>query len=72
MIILPRGLPDYVGQLRAETFPFVLIDYDADAPGCNVINAANRDGTPERDRQTLDRGVVAVAEVRPVCGQRAG
>ena len=56
MIILPRGLPDYVGQLRAETFPFVLIDYDADAPGCNVINAANRDGTRVALRYLLDLG----------------
>jgi LacI family transcriptional regulator len=45
LIILPRGLPDYVEQLRAVQFPFVLIDYDDDAPGCNVVNAANRPGT---------------------------
>src|SRR5262245_37738140 len=40
MIILPRGLPDYVEQLRADAFPFVLIDHDKDAPGCDVVNAA--------------------------------
>jgi LacI family transcriptional regulator len=56
MIILPRGLPDYVGQLRADSFPFVLIDYDAEAPGCNVINAANRDGTRAAIRYLLDLG----------------
>jgi LacI family transcriptional regulator len=45
LIVLPRSLPDYVEQLRAERFPFVLIDYDAEAPGCNVVNASNRSGT---------------------------
>ncbi len=44
LIILPRGLPDYVEQLRASQFPFVLIDHDDDAPGCNVVNAADRPG----------------------------
>ena len=44
LIILPRGLPDYVEQLRAARFPFVLIDYDDEAPGCDVVNAANRSG----------------------------
>ena len=48
LIVLPRGLPDYVEQLRAESFPFVLIDYDDEAPGCNVVNAANRSGTRMR------------------------
>jgi LacI family transcriptional regulator len=45
LIILPRGLPDYVEQLKGEAFPFVLLDYDADAPGCSVVNATNRSGT---------------------------
>jgi LacI family transcriptional regulator len=45
LIVLPRGLPDYVEQLRADAFPFVLIDYDDAAPGCTVVNAANRVGT---------------------------
>ena len=44
LVILPRGLPDYVEMLRADAFPFVLIDYDDEAPGCTVINAANRSG----------------------------
>jgi LacI family transcriptional regulator len=44
LIVLPRGLPDYVEQLKADAFPFVLIDYDADAPGCTVVNATNRNG----------------------------
>jgi len=45
LIVLPRGLPDYVEQLKADAFPFVLIDYDDEAPGCTVVNAANRAGT---------------------------
>jgi LacI family transcriptional regulator len=45
LIVLPRGLPDYVEQLKAQRFPFVLIDYDDEAPGINVVNAANRIGT---------------------------
>jgi LacI family transcriptional regulator len=45
LIVLPTLLPEYVAQLRAEQYPFVLIDHDSDAPGCNVINAANRAGT---------------------------
>ena len=44
LVILPRGLPDYVEMLRADAFPFVLIDYDDEAPGCTVVNAANRSG----------------------------
>ncbi len=47
LIVLPHGLPAYVSQLRAEHFPFVLIDHDSEAPGCNVVNAANRPGTRE-------------------------
>jgi LacI family transcriptional regulator len=47
LIVLPTGLPEYVAQLRHERYPFVLIDHDSDAPGCNVVNAANRDGTRE-------------------------
>jgi LacI family transcriptional regulator len=44
LVILPRGLPDYVEMLRDARFPFVLIDYDDEAPGCDVVNAANRSG----------------------------
>lgn len=44
LVILPRGLTDYVEQLRAEHFPFVIIDHDAEAPGCNLVNASNRRG----------------------------
>jgi LacI family transcriptional regulator len=56
VIVLPRGLPDYVEQLRAEAFPFVLIDYDAEAPGCTVINATNRMGTRHAIRHLLGLG----------------
>ena len=45
LIVLPTLLPEYVAQLRAQRYPFVLIDHDSEAPGCNVINAANRAGT---------------------------
>jgi len=45
LILLPTGLPEYVEHLRAEHYPFVLIDHDSDAPGCNIVNAANRSGT---------------------------
>lgn len=47
LIVLPTRLPDYVAHLRAENYPFVLIDHDSDAPGCNVVNAANRAGARE-------------------------
>jgi LacI family transcriptional regulator len=45
LIVLPAGLPEYVAQLRQERYPFVLIDHDSEAPGCTVVNAANRSGT---------------------------
>jgi LacI family transcriptional regulator len=47
LIVLPSGLPEYVAQLRRDHYPFVLIDHDSDAPGCNVVNAANQAGTRE-------------------------
>ena len=47
LIVLPTALPEYVAQLRAERYPFVLIDHDSEAPGCTVVNAANRTGTRE-------------------------
>ena len=47
LIVLPTGLPEYVSQLRAEHYPFVLVDHDSEAPGCNTVNAANRSGTKE-------------------------
>ncbi len=56
LIVLPRGLPDYVEQLKADAFPFVLIDYDAEAPGCSVVNATNRSGTRDAIRHLLDLG----------------
>ncbi len=56
LIILPRGLPDYVEQLRSAHFPFVLIDYDGDAPGCDVVNAANRSGATRCDRTPFGAG----------------
>lgn len=56
LIVLPRGLPDYVEQLRAEQFPFVLIDYDDDAPGCSVVNASNRRGTRDAIRYLVGLG----------------
>jgi len=56
LIILPRGLPDYVEELRAASFPFVLIDYDADAPGVSSVNATNRIGTRLAIRHLLELG----------------
>ncbi len=56
LIVLPRGLPDYVEQLRADAFPFVLIDYDDDAPGCSVVNASNRTGTRDAIRYLVGLG----------------
>ena len=47
LIVLPTGLPEYVATLSGERYPFVLIDHDSDAPGCDVVNAANRVGTKE-------------------------
>lgn len=56
LIILPRGLPDYVEQLRAARFPFVLIDHDDDLPGCDMVNAANRRGARDAIDHLLDLG----------------
>jgi LacI family transcriptional regulator len=56
LIVLPHELPAYVSQLRAERFPFVLIDHDSEAPGCNVINAANRSGTREGIAYLIELG----------------
>lgn len=56
LIVLPRGLPDYVEQLRTDHFPFVLIDYDDDAPGCGVVNASNRSGTRDAIRYLIGLG----------------
>jgi LacI family transcriptional regulator len=47
LIVLPTGVPEYIAQLRHERYPFVLVDHDSDARGCNVVNAANRSGTRE-------------------------
>ena len=44
LVLMPRSLPDYLDGLLASRTPFVLIDYDEGAPGCDVVNAANRDG----------------------------
>ncbi len=56
LIVLPTGLPEYVAQLRAERYPFVLIDHDSDAPGCTVVNAANRTGTREGIAYLIEPG----------------
>lgn len=56
LIVLPRGLPDYVERLREDAFPFVLIDYDADAPGCSVVNATSRAGTRAAIRHLIELG----------------
>jgi LacI family transcriptional regulator len=44
LVLMPRSLPDYLDGLLAARTPFVLIDFDEGAPGCDVVNAANRDG----------------------------
>jgi LacI family transcriptional regulator len=56
LIVLPRGLPDYVEQLRTDRFPFVLIDYDDEAPGCSVVNASNHRGTRDAIRHLVGLG----------------
>jgi LacI family transcriptional regulator len=56
LIILPGELPDYVERLRAGAFPFVLIDYDDVAPGCNVVNASNRRGAREAIEHLIGLG----------------
>lgn len=56
LIVLPSGLPDYVERLRTDHFPFVLIDYDDDAPGCSVVNASNRAGTRDAVRYLVGLG----------------
>lgn len=44
LVLMPRSLPDYLDGLLATRTPFVLIDHDDGAPGCDVVNAANRGG----------------------------
>jgi LacI family transcriptional regulator len=56
LVILPRGLTDYVEQLRAERFPFVIIDHDAEAPGCNLVNASNRRGARDAIAYLISQG----------------
>ena len=56
LIVLPTHLPEYVSQLQAERFPFVLIDHDSAASPGNVINAANRVGTREAITYLLSLG----------------
>ncbi len=70
VIVLPRGLPDYVEQLKANAFPFVLVDYDADAPGCTVVNATNRSGARGAIQHLLDLGHRRIAFItgRPNVG----
>jgi LacI family transcriptional regulator len=56
LVILPRGLTEYVEQLRIEHFPFVIIDHDAEAPGCNLVNAANRSGARRAIEHLIELG----------------
>jgi LacI family transcriptional regulator len=56
LIVVPTALPEYVSQLRAQRYPFVLIDHDSDAPGCTVVNAANRSGTREGIAYLIELG----------------
>jgi LacI family transcriptional regulator len=56
VVVLPRGLTDYVERLRAERFPFVIVDHDAEAPGCNLVNASNRVGTRDAIRHLIGLG----------------
>lgn len=44
LVLMPRSLPAYLDGLIVARTPFVLIDHDGDAPGADVINAANTDG----------------------------
>ena len=56
LVILPRGLTDYVEQLRSERFPFVIIDHDAEAFGCNIVNTTNRAGAREAIEHLIGLG----------------
>lgn len=70
LIILPRAMPDYVGRLRSERFPFVIIDHDEDAPGCDVIAADNRGGARQAVAHLAELGHrrIAIITGDPVAG----
>ncbi len=56
LILMPRGLPDWVQRLHADGFPLVLIDHDEDAPGYDVVTAANRAGARDAVRYLIGLG----------------
>ena len=43
----PRACRTTWRSCAPNAIPFVLIDHDSEAPGCTVVNAANRSGTSE-------------------------
>jgi LacI family transcriptional regulator len=45
LVLMPRSLPDWLDQLVTAHTPFVLIDHDGEAPGADLVNAANEDGS---------------------------
>jgi DNA-binding LacI/PurR family transcriptional regulator len=63
-------MPDYVGRLRAERFPFVIIDHDDDAPGCDVIAADNLGGARQAVTHLVELGHrrIAIITGDPVAG----
>ncbi len=46
----PPGCRSTSPSCAQSDYPFVLIDHDSEAPGCNVVNAANRTGHPRGHR----------------------
>ncbi|MFN8620352.1 MAG: LacI family DNA-binding transcriptional regulator [Chloroflexota bacterium] len=44
LVLMPRSLPDWLPGNVAGATPIVLIDHDGEAPGADVVNAANLEG----------------------------
>lgn len=61
LVLMPRGLPDYLDGLIEARTPFVLIDHDGDAPGADVVNAANTEGARAAVEHLLDLGHTRIA-----------
>jgi LacI family transcriptional regulator len=63
LVLMPRSLPDYLDGLIAARTPFVLIDHEGDAPGADLVNAANADGARQAMEHLIALGHRRIAIV---------
>ena len=56
LVVLPRGVETYMETLSKQSYPFVLIDYEATGDGVYAVGATNWQGAFDATRHLIELG----------------